>query len=160
MTDIRALAVHEIPTLLPLARQFHESLLCGNLNNEPLDEQHFQAVLRNHLTNDSGFVLVAGSPIRGMICGIMFDDMSTAARCCMEFFWYVDQAERGSLGIRLLNALEAEAESRGAVRVLMAHLASEGLEKFTRVYERRGYALKEQVFVKPLKRQENAECAA
>lgn len=160
MSDIRALAVAEIPLLLPLARQFHATLLRGNLNDAPLDEQHFQKNLRHHLTTGSGFVLVAGMPIRGMICGIMFDDMSTAERCCMEFFWYVDPAERGSLGIRLLAALEAEAESRGAVRVLMAHLASEGLEKFGRMYERRGYALKEQVFVKPLSRPERDECAA
>lgn len=153
---IRSLPVHEIPLLLPLARRFHESLLQGNLNHAPLNEQHFLNVLNTHLGNDTGFVLVAGSPIQGMICGIMFDDMSTAEKCCMEFFWFVEPAERGSIGLRLLDALEQEARSRGAVRVLMAHLASEQTSKFARLYERRGFQLKEQIFVKFL---EQTTCA-
>jgi GNAT superfamily N-acetyltransferase len=108
-------------------------------------------VLTTHLTSGNGFVLVAGEPIRGMISGIMFEDMSTGELCCMEFFWFVDPNERGSIGIRLLDALESEARKRGAVRVLMAHLASEKTAKFEKLYERRGYELKEQVFYKVVK---------
>jgi GNAT superfamily N-acetyltransferase len=145
---IRSLPVHEIPLLLPLARQFHDSLLHGMLNHAPLNEAHFLKVLERHLTVGTGFVLVAGSPIRGMISGMMFEDMSTGELCCMEFFWFVDPNERGSIGIRLLDALEEEARKRGAVRVLMAHLASEKTAKFAKLYERRGYELKEQIFYK------------
>lgn len=152
MSDIRSLPAHELPLLLPLARQFHESLLHGNLNHAPLNEAHFLKVLNTHVSGGTGFVLVAGSPIRGMICGIMFEDMSTAEPCCTEFFWYVDKNERGSIGLRLLDALEREACSRGAVRIMMAHLASEGTEKFGRIYERKGFALKEQIFVKQIEK--------
>lgn len=150
MSEIRLLSVQEIPLLLPLARQFHETLLRGNLNHAPLNEAHFQKILTHHLMVGTGFILVAGSPIRGMICGIMFEDMSTAELCCMEFFWFVDKNERGSIGLKLLDALEAEARSRGAVRVMMAHLSSEGNDRFGRVYERKGFAIKEQIFVKNL----------
>lgn len=157
MSEIRQLTAHEIPLLLPLARQFHDTLLRGNLNHAPLNEAHFQKILKHHLDAGTGFVIVGGAPIRGMICGIMFEDMSTAELCCMEFFWYVDQNERGSIGLRLLDALEAEANKRGAVRVMMAHLASEGNDRFRKLYERRGFAIKEQIFVKSL---EANVCAA
>lgn len=148
MRDIRLLPAHELSLLLPLARQFHDSLLHGDLNHAPLNEAHFLKTLQHHLDAGTGFVLVAGTPIRGMISGVMFNDMSTAELCCSEFFWYVDKHERGSIGLRLLDALENEARSRGAARVLMAHLASEGTERFGRIYERKGFALKEQIFVK------------
>jgi hypothetical protein len=38
----------------------------------------------------------------------------------------------------------------------MAHLADERTEKFTKLYQRRGYGLKEQIFYKELKQ----SCAA
>lgn len=157
MSELRLLTAPELPLLLPLARQFHTSLLHGNLNHAPLNEAHFQKVLAHHLNLGTGFIVVAGASVRGMICGIMFEDMSTAELCCMEFFWFVDKNERGSLGIRLLDALEAEARERGAVRIMMAHLASEGNDRFGKLYERKGFALKEQIFVKSL---EKKSCAA
>lgn len=144
MSDFRFLAPDEIPLLLPLARAFFaEGNLPGTLN-----ERHFVATLKAHITRGTGFVIAAGLPIRGTVSGIMFNDMATAELCCMEFFWYVSAEERGSLGIRLLDAMETEAFKRGSVRVLMSHLSTPKTERFERVYARRGYTKREQIFMK------------
>lgn len=144
MFDIRLLTAPEVPLLLPLAREFFSE---GNLPGK-LNELHSVSVLRTHIEKGTGFALAAGFPIRGMISGIMFQDMATAEFCCMEFFWYVSQEERGSLGVRLLSAWEDQAIKMGAVRLLMAHLHSPETEKFTKMYDRRGYRMREQIFVK------------
>lgn len=144
MNDIRLLPVYEVPLLLPLARAFYaEGNLPGHLN-----EPHFVRTLSKQIEAGSCFVIVGGSPIRGTIAGIVFDDMMTSDRCCMECFWYVSQAERGSLGLRLLDAWENEAYERSASRLVMAHLYTKDSEKFTKFYGRRGYTMREQIFTK------------
>lgn len=143
MSDIRRITAAEVPLLLPLARQFMSE---GNIPGK-LDEAHFSANLQAHLERGTGFVFVA-EPLRGMISGIMFNDMATAELCCMEFFWFVSPSERGGIGMRLLEALEQEATNRGAVRILMGHMVTEKTETFERLFARRGYRVKEQVFLK------------
>lgn len=151
MSDIRAITAAEVPLLLPLARAFMAE---GNIDGK-LDERHFVANLQAHLERGTGFVFVA-EPLRGMICGIMFPDMATAEICCMEFFWYVDSHERGSIGMRLLQALEDEAARRKAVRIYMGHMVTDKSETFARLFGRRGYRMKEQVFIKEV----HSACAA
>ena len=144
LNDIRLLPDYEVPLLLPLARAFYAE---GNLPGA-LNEKHFVETLKNQINVGSCFVIVGGSPIRGTIAGIVFDDMMTSDRCCMECFWYVSSSERGSLGLRLLDAWENEALQRNASRLVMAHLHSENDERFTKLYGRRGYTMREQIFVK------------
>lgn len=140
---IRSISAAEVPLLLPLARQFMGE---GNIPGK-LNEAHFVANLQTHLERGTGFVFVA-DPLRGMICGIMFPDMATAELCCMEFFWFVSTAERGAIGMQLLDALEREACARGAVRIYMGHMVTDKTAVFGRLFARRGYRMKEQVFVK------------
>lgn len=142
--DIRLLSAPEIPLLLPLARAFYGE---GNLSGK-LNDLHAVKTFQEHVERGSGFVLAGGIPIRGMIAGILFRDLATADLCCMEYFWYVDASARGSLGVRLLDAWEREASRRGAKRMMMAHMHSEKTAQFTGLYERRGYRMKEQIFVK------------
>jgi GNAT superfamily N-acetyltransferase len=143
--DIRLLSVAEVPLLVPLIRKFFaEGNIAGKLN-----EAHGIANLRSHVSNGTGFILVAGIPIRAGISGITYLDMGTAELCCMEFFWYVDPAERGSsVGLRLLNAWEQEATKRGAKRLLMSHIETEKTAQFLKLYERRGYVKREQIYMK------------
>lgn len=134
----------EVPLLLPGARAFFaEGQIQGTLN-----EAHFVKTLAQGI--DSGRMFVLSEGFRGAISGTLFEDPATGELCCMEYFWYVDAHERGSLGVRLLAAFEHEAVRRGACRVLMMHHVSEQTEKFKHIYERRGYVLREQVFVRSL----------
>jgi hypothetical protein len=144
MSELRLLPAHEVPLLLPGARQFFaDGLIAGQLH-----ETHFVTTLAGHIERGSGFVVVAGQPLRGALAGILFQDLATAETCCMEFFWYVHASERGSLGVRLLAAFEQESFSRGAVRVIMAHFVNEKTSGFEALYTRRGYRMKEQLFQK------------
>lgn len=136
----------EVPLLLPGAREFFlEGQISGKLN-----ESHFCKVLTDGIETSRMFVIAHGAPLRGAIGGVLFDDMATGEPCCMEYFWYVHKQERGSVGIRLLDAFEKESKNRGAVRVLMMHHVTNGSERFDHIYERRGYHLREQIFVRSL----------
>lgn len=143
--DIRLLTADEVPLMTPLIREFFaEGNIAGKLN-----EAYAVKLLRGHVTAGSGFMLSAGLPIRAGICGIMYPDMATAELCCIEYFWYVSLPERGSsIGLRLLGAWEQEAISRGATRLLMAHIETEKTAQFAKLYERRGYVRREQIYMK------------
>lgn len=143
-SDIRALEPYEVPLLLPQAREFFkEGGICGKLN-----DAHFTSTLTRSLEAKQAIVLVCGVPFRGAIAGVMFQDLATSDWCCMEYFWYVAKEERGSLGLRLLDAFEKEAKARGALRVLMMHLENERAGNMQKLYERRGYKFREQIFVR------------
>lgn len=144
MSELYLITPPETPLLLPLAREFMAE---GNIPGA-LNEAHFVATLRAHLERGTGFVIVGGAPFRGMICGLTFPDMATAEPCCMEFFWFVNSQERGSLGMRLFDAWEQESVKRGCVRLMMAHHLTNKSEKFERLLTRRGYGKKEQVYMK------------
>lgn len=146
--NIRLLLADEVSFLLPLARGFYSE---GNLPGK-LNEQHCIENVRKIIESGNGFVLAAGFPIQGAICGLMFRDANTADPCCMEHFWYVLPEQRGSIGIRLLDAWEKEAISRGAKRLLMAHIHTDKTSKFTDLYERKGYRMQEQIFSKEVSR--------
>lgn len=141
---LRLLTAAELPLLLPLIRAFFAE---GNIPGK-LNEPYAVKRLASHVEAGTGFAIADGVPIRGAICGILYEDMATAERCCMEFFWYVAKEERGSLGIRLLDALEKEAFKRGAVRVVMSHLSTDKTDRFDQMYARRGYTKREQIFIK------------
>jgi GNAT superfamily N-acetyltransferase len=143
--EIRLLPASELALLIPLIRAFFaEGNIQGNLN-----EPYAIRTLRGYVESGNGFVLAYGTPIRAGIAGLMYVDLATAERCCSEFFWYVDVPERGSsIGVRLLNEFEKEAGQRGAKRILMMHLETEKTAQFARLYERRGYVKREQVYIK------------
>lgn len=147
MNDIRLLSSSEVPLLLPGARAFFAE---GNLIGE-LNEAHFVDSLQAYIDKGIGFVLVAGNPpFRGAIAGAIFPDFASGVPRCMEFFWYVNQQERGFIGVRLLKEFENEAKKRGADNVLMMHLVAGKQDQFSAFFERCGYKLREQVFAKKL----------
>lgn len=144
MSELHLITAAEVPLLLPLIRQFFAE---GNIPGK-LNEPYAVATLTKHVEAGTGFVIAAGCPVRGAISGVMYPDMATAELCAVEFFWFVSPEERGSLGIRLLDAFEKEAFGRGAVRVMMSHLSTPKTERFESMYTRRGYMKREQIFIK------------
>lgn len=142
MTSIRKLEPYEVALLLPGARAFfHEGHIDGQLN-----EAHFVKQLTAQIENGVGVCFTAD--FRGAIAAVFYLDLATAELCCMEYFWYVHAEERGSIGVRLLAALEAECERRGVRRLLMMHMVHEASERFDHLYRKRGYVHKEQLYVK------------
>lgn len=146
-SEIRPLPARDVPLLIPEARRFFaEAPIAGRFN-----ELHFTRELARSIEAGTGICFVAGTPPRGAIAGVTFLDLATADLCCMEYFWYVAQSERGSLGLRLLDAFEKHLTERGVRRLMMMHLVSPAMDaKFSDLYERRGYTLREHVHVKEL----------
>lgn len=144
---IRAIAAYEVPLLVPEAQAFFaEAPIAGAFN-----ERHFVKALQEQVQANRAIVLACGSPFRGAIAGVLYNDMATGALCCMEYFWFVAKSERGTLGLRLLDAFEKVVKLAGATRLTMMHLVSpEHDAKFADLYGRRQYTLKERVFVKEL----------
>jgi hypothetical protein len=143
---IRLIRPEEVVLLLPQARQFfREGQIDGALN-----EAHFVGQLTSLMRAGTMFVLADGAPFRGAIAGAVVNDLATGELVGTEYFWYVAREERGSLGVRLLAEFEREAKARGAVRVLMMHHVTPASAKFDHIYGRRGYRLREQLFVKAL----------
>lgn len=147
MTDLRLLEAHEVPLLLPRAREFFaEGRIDGALN-----EAYFVQELSRRLLAQVAFVLVCGQPpFRGAICGVIFQDLATAERCCMEYFWYVAKEERGTLGLRLLVEGERIARERGARRLLMGHHWVGDAVAIENVFKRRSYQPREQIWARDL----------
>lgn len=64
-----------------------------------------------------------------------------------EAFWFVGREHRGA-GLKLLQAFEERAKSRGCTRLVMVHLEEVMPAKLERLYARRGYRLIERNYLK------------
>lgn len=94
---------------------------------QPFDADKVRDVLLGAITKPEQVVLVAerSGTIDGGIMGIVYPPWtSNAVLWAVEIAWWVDPARRGSAGIRLLQAFEAWAQSKGAVSVSMSAFAS------------------------------------
>jgi GNAT superfamily N-acetyltransferase len=128
------------------AQFFREGKLPGALN-----EESFVQGWRQMLTSGVGVLLGAFSErgIEGAIGGSVFPDFPTGDLVATEFFWFTIPGHRGS-GLKLLTAFENECRSRGAKRINMVHLVNLNDDIMARVYERRGYDLREKIYIKNL----------
>lgn len=148
MADIRLLAADEMHLMLPGAREFFET---GQLQGK-LNEEHYVETLSNYTRMGVGFVLarVEDGILHGAIGGVIAKDYATGELTCSELFFFVLSAYRGILGIRLMDAYEKEARRRGARRIFLMHLLTEGACNLAPLYSKKGYSLVQHAFVKEL----------
>jgi GNAT superfamily N-acetyltransferase len=90
------------------------------------------------LENSEASVLVAdtGESLVGMVAAITLAHPYSGQKTVSELIWWVDPSHRGTVGIRLLSALESWAKSVHAEMIQMVAPAGSGVEH---IYERRGY---------------------
>lgn len=127
-----------IPELVPLAQEFYAG---GDLPGG-LDPDVFCRTWASLLFHGAGVLLAAerDGKIIGSIGGTLAPDPRDGELVLNETHWFVaDQHRRGSAGIALWEAFEAEAVRRGAARVTMAHLANKIGEKIAPMLLRGGY---------------------
>lgn len=127
---------------------FSEAKLPGTFNPERF-AYHWTSVL------DSGSGLVAGyfddsGTLRGGAGVYLVPDVFTTDTVAYEAFFYIEPAFRGS-GTALLSTLEQEAASKGADRLWMIHLNDDKASIMKRYYQRRGFELREFLYLKQLK---------
>lgn len=104
-------------------------------------------------TGDAGILLVAeeDGEIVGMAGGLvspLYFNLSHMTG--QELFWWVKPGARGSIGIRLIDALEKAAKDKGCSSWAMIALDKVEPERTANLYARRGYRPSERTFIKRL----------
>lgn len=144
---IRELTTDDLPTLLPLCREFQAE---GGLPGEFVSEK-FICSWNNFITLKMGVVfgMYRDGKVVGMLGGIAYNDLNDGKMVVMEMFWYVVKEFRG-MGLKLLKTFEAWAIKRGAARLCMACLAGLNSDSMSSLYSRLGYRPLDLTFVKEL----------
>lgn len=111
------------------------------------NKESAELTAHNLIENEDSIIIIDEG---GMIAGMVFPFYFTGEIAGQELFWWVDEERRGSLGLRLITALENWARGRGAKHFSMVALEAGSPEKISRVYERRGYLAMEHHFMRAL----------
>ena len=146
--SVRPINAEEVEKLEPLIAAFFAE---GHIEAE-FDPKYSARTLRSLLAGGSGIAFVAevDGKLVGLIAGVIHPDMTSGIPCAGEWCWFVAKEYRGLVGLKLLAAYEAEAERRGARKLVMLHLMNEDGEKVAEVLKRRGYIPREQLFMRTL----------
>lgn len=90
-----------------------------------------------------------GEEPAGALGAAVYPDPNDGELVATEFFWFVMPDRRGGpAALRLLRAYETWAQSVGARRLIMVHLAALRADDLKRVYERMGYREVETHYIK------------
>lgn len=130
---IRAATPEDIPALVEMGREFFS--LTG------LPVEYDPQSVTNMLTNlmNGGAVFVADD-LSGAIGGLVYPYyFNVNVLAGNEMFWWVNPVSRGTVGIRLMDALEAWAYDKGATVFQMTCLEGYKPHEIGAFYERRGY---------------------
>lgn len=149
---IRPLEQDELPRCIEHGKAFHAEF---QLDGEFVPE----VFLRNwnrFYERQIGTVLSLwhDDQLIGGLGGLLTPDLFDDRLCATEIFWFVSAPHRhGSGALRLLDAYERWAFISGAVECRLLYLNGVDRERdlqFHRVYERRGYRMRETGWIKPL----------
>lgn len=141
----------DVPAMVELGRAF-----CSVSDMEALAvfcPASFAHSLNKMISNEDAILLVGevGGEVVAMAGAMVFPAYwNGEVKVAQETFWWVQPNSRGSVGPRLLAALEDEAKNRGARTFLMVSLEALRPEAVGKMYERRGYAPLEHSFWKAL----------
>lgn len=145
---IRLATTADIPRMLELCQQFHFQ---SPYKETPYSVSKTRSLLERVLKSDEGLILVAEREgvliglIGGLVAPIPFADV----RVAQELAWWVDPKYRPSKdGIKLLEAYEYWAKNIVKVnQISVANLMNEYAPALERMYTRRGYEKKEEVWL-------------
>lgn len=144
---IRSATLADLPALMAMAGQF---AAVAELNKiAAYDASSMERTFRFLIENDDGILLIAveGGAAGGLIHPPYWN---LSERIGQEMFWWVNPECRGSVGLKLLDALEAAAKAKGATAWSMIALQSSAPERTGKLYERRGYRPTEHSYVRSL----------
>jgi GNAT superfamily N-acetyltransferase len=149
--NIRTATEDDMMDLYILGKQFLKE--SGNLellgwNGTKVQDSLFDAITRE----DFGvFVLCNGVEVVGMLVCFVTPCFFSDTKQAVEIAWYVDPDHRGSKKAHeMIDHYEEWARELGAVCVNMMNLEISKADKVAKMYERRGYTLAENTFVKEI----------
>ncbi len=132
---IRELAISEVDSLIPLAREFYSTSRFLGV----FDIEKFRQIW-TQLLSSGGVIFVDdrdGVPA-GVIGGFLHSELYGSSLLAEEMFWLVAKERRGR-GIALYRAFEAWARARGAESIQMVHLSDSLPEKLEAFYLKMGF---------------------
>jgi GNAT superfamily N-acetyltransferase len=148
MLLVRPAVLADIPQLLRFGKHFVGAAPYGG----KADEASICSQLRRCIDEGLAFVADKDGQLIGGIVGIssaLWYDQST--RVAAELAWWVEPAHReGLTAFKLLNAFENKAKELGHSKCVMMLITLMQGESIGRIYERRGFRLTEQAYIKDL----------
>jgi GNAT superfamily N-acetyltransferase len=152
MTEIRHATPDDMAQLVDMGQAFFEESPFAAISS--WDEGSFQLTVLSLLSGStSGGLLVAedDGKLVGMAAYVIFPlYFNLQTKMAQEVFWWCRPSHRKGLGSSLLDELEQDAMRSGVSVFLTANLAGARDEAFNRLYQRRGYAPSENVFMRKL----------
>lgn len=138
---VREAVEADIPAILELGERFHA---ISPWRDRPFRRDATERTVRGLIESDYGVILFNGTGILGGVISPIYFGGGVIAQ---ELFWFADRSGR-----ELLDAFEGWAAENGACGVVMVNLVLEDRADaiMNRMYERRGYALRERHFYKEL----------
>jgi GNAT superfamily N-acetyltransferase len=142
-TSVRQINVDELPNLIPLAEEF-----CGHSEFfQEFNPTAFVETWTHLLESGLGAVFVLND-FEGALGAFKCWNALDGSWIAIGMFWYVSPLKGRGKGVALLKAFEEWAKTEGCTKVSMAHLADVNSVKMQHLYQKRGYKLMEQHFVK------------
>lgn len=145
---IRPAKLTELSSVLPLCQAFSNEALApfGLVYNE---EWVKRQLVRWVMNEDTLFLVgLLDDQVVGVLVAMLMPSLTSGSPVAQEMMWYVDADHRGgTVGARLLFALEKWCAVRGASHLVMANMDDEGVE---RIYDRRGFQRMEVHYIKNL----------
>jgi hypothetical protein len=140
MREIRLAEHRDIPEIVRLGLRFLRESVFGTAIAENPDQMTTLAgaIIDGRQPGVIFMALDAEDHAIGMVGGLSFVHPLSAELMVTELFWFVEAEARGSIGVRLMKALERWAQQSGAVAIQM--IQPFGAERVAGVYEVMGYA--------------------
>lgn len=135
---IREATEGDIPALVAMGKEFIEK--AGHAYDPACAEQ----MLRQMVLDDSA-VLLVNDNVTAMIGGLVYRHFFNTEMVAQELFWWANGG-----GLKLLDAFEEWAKSKGATKILMVCLDAIQPERVAKIYTRRGYAPLEHTFARTI----------
>jgi GNAT superfamily N-acetyltransferase len=147
---IREALVSEVRAVTTYMKRFES---CSQFVRVDID--HTTKIYENIISSGSGAMLVLvdesgslESIVGGLGC-MKGPDLTFPRIIAIETFWYVAPEYRGN-GLKLIKAFEAWAKKNNCDACAIIHLADSFENRLPRIYNRLGYVLAEQHFIKEL----------
>lgn len=145
---IRPTIEADIPALFDCAVRF-----LAEKYDETAEFESFEAMVRQLMVPESGrcYTVEQGGKVVGA-AGVLFYPCwhDSRKRDAQEIFWWINPENRGGRdAIRLIDAIERDAEAAGVNRLMLAHTADD--DKVGHYYAKRGFAKMETTYARSFK---------
>jgi GNAT superfamily N-acetyltransferase len=144
---VREVYFEEIPEIIKNGKAFEEASREVVVDVEYATAT-FQKLVLEGLVTMLALVDDEGKRIGGLAY-LKSPDLYSGKMTAVELYWFVFTDKRGC-GKLLIDAFEESAKSKGCVRTAMIHLVDSYPETLRAFYEKRGYHLVEQQYVKEI----------